>query len=131
MRLPALITPSACHGKDSGEFVRYYADEVMVQREPNKEKMFRIVEQSLKTSHYIASAMFASGMFTNHMEEAKRVDELLPPLSVIAEHWADTAKAFMQKHFPKTKIAVLGGHMMFWEHADKFNKILEDFIGSL
>jgi hypothetical protein len=26
---------------------------------------------------------------------------------------------------------VLGGHMMFWEHADKFNQILDDFLASL
>lgn len=113
------------------DFVRYYADEVMVQRELSEEEMFWIVEQSLKTPHYIAGALFASGMFANHMEEARLVDESLPALCIIAEHWADTAKAFMQKHFPKTKIAVLGGHMMFWEHADRFNRILEDFIASL
>ncbi len=113
------------------DFVRYYADEIMVQRELSEEEMFWIVEQSLKTPHYIASALFASGMFTNNMDEAKVVDESLPALSIIAEHWADTAVAFMQKHFPNTKTAVLGGHMMFWEHPEQFNKILGDFIASL
>ncbi|MCK4317051.1 MAG: alpha/beta hydrolase, partial [Anaerolineae bacterium] len=80
---------------------------------------------------YIASALFASGMFTNNMAEAKLVDETLPALSIIAEHWADTAVSFMQKHFPKTRTAVLGGHMMFWEHPEKFNQILADFIASV
>jgi pimeloyl-ACP methyl ester carboxylesterase len=59
------------------------------------------------------------------------VDETLPALSIIAEHWADTAVSFMQKHCPKTKTAVLGGHMMFWEHPEAFNKILSDFIASI
>jgi non-heme chloroperoxidase len=113
------------------DFVTYYADEIMVQRELSKEEMFWIVEQSLKTPPYIASALFASGMFSNYIEEAKLVDESLPALTIIAEHWADTAVPFMQKHFPKTKTAVLGGHMMFWEHADQFNTILGDFIASL
>lgn len=117
--------------KGQRDFVAYYADEIMVQRELSQEEMFWIVEQSLKTPPYIASALFASGMFANHMEEAKRVDESLPALSIIAEHWANTAVAFMQKNFPRTKIAVLGGHMMFWEHAEKFNRILDDFIASL
>jgi hypothetical protein len=113
------------------DFVTYYAQEVMVQRELGPEELFWIIEQSLKTPTYIASASFASGMFSNYMAEAKLVDETLPALSVIAEHWADTAVPFMQKHFPNTKTAVLGGHMMFWEHPGKFNKILSDFIASV
>jgi pimeloyl-ACP methyl ester carboxylesterase len=113
------------------DFVTYYATEVMVQRELSEEELFWIVEQSLKTPTYIASASFASGMFMNHMAEAKRVDETLPALSVIAEHWADTAAPFMNNHFPNTKTAVLGGHMMFWEHPKAFNKILSDFIASV
>jgi non-heme chloroperoxidase len=117
--------------KGQRDFVTYYADEIMVQRELTQDEMSWIVEQSLKTPHYIASSLFASGMFTNHMEQAKLVDESLPALSVIAEHWADTAVPFVQKNFPKTKTAVLGGHMMFWEHAEQFNKILDEFIASL
>lgn len=117
--------------KGQREFVAAYADEIMVQRELSQAEMSWIVEQSLKTPPCIAAALFASGMFANHMAEAKLVDESLPCLSVVAEHWADTAVAFLQKHFPKTKTAVLGGHMMFWEHAEKFNRILDDFIASL
>ncbi|HSV85803.1 MAG TPA: alpha/beta hydrolase [Levilinea sp.] len=117
--------------KGQRDFVTYYADEIMVQRQLTQEEMLWIVEQSLKTPPNIASALFASGMFANHMEEAKLVDESLPALSIIAEHWADTAIAFLHKHFPKTKTAVLGGHMMFWEYPEKFNTILGDFITSL
>ena len=109
----------------------YYGTEVMVQRKLREEELFWIVEQSLKTPPYIASALFASGMFSNYMAEAKLVDGTLPALSIIAEHWADTAVSFMQKHCPNTKTAALGGHMMFWEHPEAFNKILSDFIASI
>ncbi|MEW5722260.1 MAG: alpha/beta hydrolase [Thermodesulfobacteriota bacterium] len=120
---PALRTP-----KGQRDFVAWYADEVMVQRELKPEEMTWIVGQSAKSPPWVASLLFASGMFTNHMEEAKLLDEKKPSLFIVAEHWADTAKAFLGKNFPKTKIEVLGGHMMFWEHPEKFNKILEDFI---
>lgn len=113
------------------DFVTYYADEVMVQRELLPEEMFWIVEQSFKTPPHVAAALFASGMFSNYIEEAKAVDASLPALSIIAEHWADTAVAFVNRHFPNTKTAVLGGHMMFWEHPDKFNAILGDFLAGL
>jgi non-heme chloroperoxidase len=113
------------------DFVTYYATQVMVQRELKADELAWIVEQSLKTPYYVASNLFASGMFSSYMEEAKQIDETLPALYVIAEHWAETAVPFVQKHLPKTKTEVLGGHMMFWEHAQKFNQILDEFIGSL
>jgi len=37
----------------------------------------------------------------------------------------------MHKHCPNTKTAVLGGHVMFWEHPEESNKILIDFIESV
>ncbi len=110
------------------DFVAYYATEVMVQRELAPEELFWIIEQSLKTPYYVASNLFASGMFSDYMAEAKQVDETVPALYAIAEHWADTAVPFVQRHLPKTKTAVLGGHMMFWEHADRFNQLLDDFL---
>jgi non-heme chloroperoxidase len=117
--------------KGQRDFVTYYATEVMVQRELNEEELFWIIEQSLKTPYYIASNLFASGMFSDYMAEAKQIDESLPALNINAEHWAETAGSFTKKHFPNTKIEVLGGHMMFWEHPDKFNKLIDKFIGSL
>ncbi|MFH1883115.1 MAG: alpha/beta hydrolase [Planctomycetota bacterium] len=113
------------------EFVAGYADQVMVQRDITKAEMFWIVDQSAKSPPWIAAALFASGMFSNHMAEAKLLDESLPALNIVAEHWADTAVPFLKKHFPNTKTAVLGGHMMFWEHPEKFNAILNDFIKSI
>lgn len=113
------------------EFVAGYADQVMVQRDLTKEEMFWIVDQSAKSPPWVAAALFASGMFSNHMAEAKLLDESLPSLDIVAEHWADTAVPFLKKNFPNTKTAVLGGHMMFWEHSDKFNSILTEFISSI
>jgi pimeloyl-ACP methyl ester carboxylesterase len=113
------------------DFIAYYADEVMVQRELTPAEMTWIVEQSLRTPTPIAAALFASGMFSNCMEAAQQVDAALPALAVIAEHWAETATAFMRSHFPNTRTAVLGGHMMFWEHPEKFNRLLEDFLATL
>jgi non-heme chloroperoxidase len=113
------------------DFVAYYATEVMVQRQLSEEELFWIIDQSLKTPHYIAAALFASGMFSNYLAEAKLIDENIPSLSIIAEHWSETAVPFMNRQCPKTATAVLGGHMMFWEHPQKFNQILEGFLKSL
>ncbi|MCS6825982.1 MAG: alpha/beta hydrolase [Caldilinea sp.] len=113
------------------DFIAHYADEVMVQRELTPAEMTWIIEQSLRTPTPIAAALFASGMFSNCMEAAKQVDASLPALAVIAEHWAETATAFMRSHFPNTRTAVLGGHMMFWEHPAEFNRLLEEFLATV
>lgn len=112
-------------------FVTYYATEVMVQRDLTEAELFWINEQSLKTPYFVASNLFASGMFSNYLPEAKQLDESVPTLYVIAEHWQDVAVPFVEKHMPNTKKEVLGGHMMFWEHADTFNAAVDAFLAGI
>lgn len=113
------------------DFVTAYITEVMIQRELSDQELFWLVDQAQKTPYWIAAALFASGAFTDHMAEAKLVDESIPSAYVIAEHWAETAEPFVRAHLPNTATHVLGGHMMFWEHPDRFNAILEDFLAGL
>ena len=110
------------------EFVTAYATDVMVQRELEEKELNWIVEQSAKTPHYIAAQLFASGMFSDYRQEARLASESVPTLTIVAEHWADTAKNFVAQHAPQSAVEVLGGHMMFWEHAEKFNQIIGQFL---
>lgn len=110
------------------EFISAYATGIMVQRELKEEELNWIVEQSLKTPHYIAANLFASGMFSDYRTEAKLACESVPTLTIVAEHWAPIAKNFVAQHAPQSAVEVLGGHMMFWEHDEKFNQMLELFI---
>lgn len=111
-------------------FVSDYATEVMVQRNLKPEELHWIIEQSLKTPYYIASNLFAAGMFSDYRAEAKLVIETIPTLTIAAEHWGDTACSFMQGISPQAKLEVLGGHLMFWEHSEKFNALVMDFLKS-
>lgn len=110
------------------EFITSYITQVMVQRKLREEELAWLVGESLKTPYYIAANLFASGMFSDYWEQARIASETVPVLNVVAEHWADTAKAFIEKTALRSKVAVLGGHMMFWEHSEKFNEILEQFL---
>ncbi|ALC91320.1 haloperoxidase [Bacillus sp. FJAT-18017] len=110
------------------EFITGYTTGVMVQRELKEEELTWIVEQSMKTPYYIAANLFTSGMFSDYREEAKQSSEAVPTLAIVAEHWAETATAYLQKLTPKTDVKVLGGHLMFWEHSEKFNAIVEEFL---
>lgn len=111
-------------------FISNYATQVMVQRQLTDTELAWIIEQSLKTPYYIAANLFASGMFSDYRQEAKLVSESRPTLTIVAEHWSDTATMFTQKLSPKSKIEVLGGHFMFWEHSEAFNQIIDKFLQS-
>ena len=109
------------------KFIGGYAKDVMVQRELQEEELTWLVEQSLKTPFYIAANLFSAGMFSDYRVEAKIASESVPTLTVVAEHWAEIACAFTDRISPQSKVEVLGGHLMFWEHSEKFNKIIEEF----
>jgi len=109
-------------------FVEMYATEVMVQRSLSPEELDWITGDSLQTPTWIALSLWGNAMLSDYSKEAAAVDAGLPSIYVLAEHWADTAKPFLAKHMPNTQTRVLGGHMMFWEHADQFNAIVDEYM---
>ena len=102
----------------------------MIQGELTDEIRNFVLKQSLACPHWAASLHLAAGMFSDYTAEAEKIDSTLPSLFVVAEHWADTAKAALAKHAPKSTVEVLGGHMMFWEHAEAFNARLDAFLAA-
>ncbi|WP_249869566.1 alpha/beta fold hydrolase [Oceanobacillus saliphilus] len=112
-------------------FITDYINNVMIQRDLELKELYWLVEMSLNTPYYVAGNLFASGMFSDYREEAKIASQSIPTLTVVAEHWAETATAFTKKLSPESKVEVLGGHMMFWEYSEKFNKMVEDFLNDI
>jgi pimeloyl-ACP methyl ester carboxylesterase len=112
-------------------FVEAYATELMVQRALTPAELFWIIDLSVRTPTAIARELFASLLFSDCTKGAKTASESVPTLNFIAEHWSARAEPFMTKMFPKTKNVVMGGHLLFWEHHEKFNRILEEFINTL
>ena len=109
-------------------FITEYATEVMVQRELEADELEWIIGQSVSTPYYVSANLFAAGMFSDYLEEAKLVNSTIPVLTVVAEHWGEMARVFMGKVAPGSQVEVFGGHLMFWEHSGKFNELLETFL---
>lgn len=126
--LAAAYTNYLRHPQGQREFISAYAAGVMVQRELKKEELNWIVEQSLKTPYYIASNLFSSGLFSDYRSEATLSSESVPTLFIVAEHWGETASAYLNKLTPSASVKTLGGHLMFWEHSEKFNRMMEEFL---
>ncbi len=112
-------------------FVEFYATEVMVQRTLTPDELNWITADSLHTPTWVAQSLWGSAMLADYLKEAGELDGARPTRYILAEHWADTARAFLQSHMPDTDTAVLGGHMMFWEHADAFNALVTEFVDGL
>ena len=114
--------------KGQREIIIWYADEVMIEQDLTPELTAWVVDQSLSSPPWVASALLAAGMFSNYLDVAKKIDSDIPSLFVVADHWQDTARKYLAKHTPKSKVESFGGHMMFWEHHEKFNAILAAFM---
>ncbi|WP_281975014.1 alpha/beta fold hydrolase [Halobacillus litoralis] len=126
--MAAAYTNYLRHPQGQREFISAYATGVMVQRELKEEELAWIVEQSLKTPYYIAANLFSAGLFSDYREEAAKGSESIPTMFIVAEHWAETAVPYLSKLTPNAAVKTLGGHLMFWEHSDKFNEIVEGFL---
>ncbi|SET56965.1 Pimeloyl-ACP methyl ester carboxylesterase [Oceanobacillus limi] len=110
------------------DFITDYIRNVMIQKELDQDELTWLVGESLKTPYYVAGNLFASGMFADYREEAKIASDKVDTLTIVAEHWAEVATAYVRRLTPHSQIEVLGAHMMFWEHSQKFNKIVENFL---
>ncbi|MEL7028686.1 MAG: alpha/beta hydrolase [Pseudomonadota bacterium] len=118
-----LLTPEGQRG-----FMGHYAREVMVQRDLTDQEFDWLMDISLQTPTAAVKDLYASGLFSNYLETAKRIAARVPTMFFLAEHWAETALAYVQRETPEASHKVLGGHMMFWEHPMEFNAALSAFL---
>jgi pimeloyl-ACP methyl ester carboxylesterase len=108
--------------------MKLYAETVMIQRNLLPEELNWIISQSAKCKPLVAAQLFASCMFADNNAAAVSVARARPTLFFIAQHWASKAVAHVTHMFPESKYVVFGGHMMFWEHPEAFNRVLDEFI---
>ncbi len=113
------------------EFFSDYAAEIMIQHEMEPEELEYILDMSARTPYWIAKALFCDAIYSNYLDTAKKLGESFPSLMFIAEHWADVAEPFVKKELPGYRTNVMGGHLMFFEYPDEWNRVLEDFLSEL
>jgi non-heme chloroperoxidase len=82
------------------EVVRWYTENVMAQREFAPEELDWIVAQSETTPQWAATALYTHLMFANYRPEATQLNGARPSLFVVAEHWGEVAKPYIEKNWP-------------------------------
>jgi len=112
-------------------FFSEYATGTMIQHEMSADELSYLLDMSARTPYWIAKALFCDAIFSNYLETAKLAGETLPCMMFIAEHWQDVAKPFVERELPEYRTCVMGGHLMFYEYPERWNGVLEDFLGAL
>ncbi len=111
--------------------IREYAEHVMFSGTLSDKELSRVLEISQQTPYVVASQLFASGLFSNKEEEAKAINGVVPTRFYLAEHWSAKAEAYLMRTLPDASISSFGGHMMFQEFSDHFNRDLGAYLQSL
>ncbi len=114
--------------KGQASFIRRYSETAMIERSLQPEELAWLIAQSATTKPLIAAQLFASFMFGDHTAEAITVARTRPTLYYLSQGAAKKALPFIKRMLPETRHVVFGGHMMFWEHPEAFNLVLDEFI---
>lgn len=111
-------------------FFTEYATQTMVQRDLSEEELFSLIDISMHTPFYITHTLFTNAITGDYRKGCQALNDSVPSMIFIAEHWAQTAEPYMQKNYPHIKTHVMGGHLMFWEYPEEFNRQLEQFMNA-
>lgn len=103
----------------------------MMEKPLDHTKRTQMVDEVLRTPTYVALLLMFDALNSDYSSEARLLDQShIPTLEVISAAMEKDAKAWLTSNAPNAQVEVVGKHMMFWEHADKFNSILENFLVS-
>lgn len=100
----------------------------MWQGTPPPDELDWVADQSMKTPQFTAALLSADGMSRDQTEIAEATDGAFPALHIVHEGKAEAARRWLARHCPRTPMAALGFHFMFWEHADRFNSLVDGFL---
>lgn len=129
--LSAVATQVLTSSKGTREFFKEYATGVMIEHEMNADELEYLLDISGRTPYWICRQLFCDAVFSNFLETAKLTGSTMPSLMFIAKHWQDIAKPFVETQLPGYEIYVMGGHLMFYEYPEEWNKVFEDFLNKL
>ncbi|WP_181899443.1 alpha/beta fold hydrolase [Flagellimonas nanhaiensis] len=87
-----------------------------------------MVNQMLMTPNDVAVSLYLDGLVSDYSDVLKNIDGKLPLLFLLRDSWNDSAFDWIGKNVPTAKIEKISSHAMFWEDANRFNKVLESFL---
>ena len=86
---------------------------------------------SSQTSNTVAALLNETGAYADYENELIFLGEKIPLLYVMQEEWKVKTENWVSKNTPAAEVYFMGKHLMFWERAAQFNKLLDDFLDKL
>lgn len=103
----------------------------MIIREASQQEIDWIVGESKKTPVISAAQIVADANLCDFSELVINLAAEKPVMHYIKQDWSQAALAWLGKYTPSAKTKVMGGHMMFWEESEEFNRSLLEFLDSI
>ena len=126
---------------DQDNFLRSFSYDVLIDRtkadrafatwmldDPSEANIQFVEEMSRHTPNSIAALLNTSYWYLDNTEQVRALDGRVPLLYLTRQEWHDMASQWAQKNTPAAQVISFGKHMMFWEHPERFNAILDTFL---
>jgi pimeloyl-ACP methyl ester carboxylesterase len=86
---------------------------------------------SAQTPDWVAAITNAVSLFADYRAVLSQLSAKAGCLIVARAEWRAVAADWITRHAPGADFAAFGSHLMFWEKADDFNRLLESFLDRL
>ena len=103
----------------------------MLTREATPDEINWIVEESKKTPLHTAAQIVADANLCDFSQVAMELAQKKPVMHYIKQDWSDMALDWLKINTPSVKTKVMGGHMMFYEEPEEFNRSLLAFLDTV
>lgn len=119
------MTPLMNRQKYNIEFARWMLEDA------THEHIKWISRMSSQTSDSVAALLNETGAYADYENELILLGEQVPLLYVMQEEWKVKTENWVSKNTLDAEVYFIGKHLMFWERAAQFNKILDAFLDKL
>ena len=110
------------------QFTRNWVQSV-VDHKITSNQLNWIIGQSLMTPTFAATQLLLDAIYADYRPEVRLLNNHnIPTLDFVSKNSANNAKQWLHTNAPNAEIEVINKHLMFWEHPEEFNRLLNAFI---
>lgn len=120
----AFFTMGRLTGRD--ETNRAFADWLL--EHPTEERIEWLLTLTEKMPDTAAALLNATARFHDYREDLIALNARVPLLYVVRGELGPRVSRWAARYTPAARVEAFGGHLMFWERADEFNRLLSDFL---
>lgn len=87
-----------------------------------------LLELTNQTPDSAAALLNATANFLDYRDDLVALDGRLPLLYLVRKEQGEIVTRWADEFTPNAEVTAFGEHMMFWERAQQFNRVLVDFL---